>query len=119
MKSPVEQVSEKMFGYVNLTIEDVKNNPELFLSHKLTFDQYVEWYNWSQDLLTNSYPSMSSIDILKILDLFDIKFGLLYEYIKVDNKLSDELLDMMREIRPKKIKESKNKILDNNKGSIA
>jgi hypothetical protein len=54
MKSPVEQVSEKMFGYVNLTIEDVKNNPELFLSHKLTFDQYVEWYNWSQDLLTNS-----------------------------------------------------------------
>jgi hypothetical protein len=38
---------------------------------------------------------MSSIDILKILDLFDIKFGLLYEYIKVDNRLSDELLDMM------------------------
>lgn len=119
MKSPVEQVSEKMFGYVNLTIEDVKNNPELFLSHKLTFDQYVEWYNWSQDLLTMSYPSLSSIDILKILNLFDIKFGLLYDYIKIDSKLSDELLDMMREIRPKKIKESKNKILNNDKGSVA
>jgi len=112
MKSPVEQVSEKMFGYVNLTVEDVKLNPALFLSHKLTFEQYVEWYNWSQELLTISYPSMSQIEILKILDLFDIKFGLLYDYIKVDGKLSDELLEMLREVAPKKMKESKNKILD-------
>jgi hypothetical protein len=112
MKSPVEQVSEKMFAYVNLTVEDVKLNPALFLAHKLTFDQYIEWYNWSQDLLTRSYPSMSEVEILKILNLFDIKFGLLYEYIKVESKLSDELLEMIKEIVPKKMKESKNKILD-------
>lgn len=119
MKSPVEQVSEKMFSYVNLTIEDVKLNPALFLSHKLTFEQYIEWYNWSQDFLTLSYPSMSEIEILKILNLFDIKFGLLYNYIKIDSKLSDELLDMLREVAPKKMKESKNKKLDTTKANFA
>ena len=105
MKSVIEEISEKMFSYVGLTINDVKNNPALFLSNKLTWEQYLEWYNWSEEKLSNAYPTMSHIEILKVLDLFDIKFGLLYNYIKPEVLLSDEIQQLLKEAKPpKKIK---------------
>jgi len=103
MKSVFQQITSDMLSYVNKTIEDVKNDREFYFKYKLTEEQYNEWYYNSLNLLYETYPNDNKGSIKRRLDLFDVKYGILYIYQRAPEKLSPEIEEMITNIKQKKL----------------
>jgi hypothetical protein len=92
-----------MVSYCNKTLDDLKNDPEFYYKNKLTNDQYFEWYNWSLNLLYQTFPNRKQEDIKKEFDFFDITRGLLYIYERPVTIWTEEEESLFNGIKQKRI----------------
>lgn len=104
MNSSIYQtIINKMLSYHNKTINDIKEDPDFYRKYKLKPEEYLEWYNWSLNLLYKNLPHMPQQDIKKSFDLFDITHGLLYIYEAPVTIWSEEEEKAFKEIKQKRI----------------
>ena len=97
--SVYETILNNMLSLVGKTKEDIKADPHFYINNKITKEEYLDWYNNSLNSLYNLFPNENKELIKRSLDLFDIKWGLLYIYQKAPEKLSPEIEEMLKEIK--------------------
>jgi hypothetical protein len=101
---PIYQIIiDKMLSYHNKTIYDIKEDPDFYRKYKLKPEEYLEWYEWSLNLLYKNFPHMPQQDIKKSFDLFDITHGLLYIYKVPEMKWSEEEEEAFKQIKQKRV----------------
>jgi hypothetical protein len=103
MISIYEQILNKMLSYVNKTKDDIKSDREFYFNNRLTKSQYDEWYEYSLNLLCQNFPNENQLVLKRRLDLFDVKYGILYIYQRAPEKLSPEIEEMITNIKQKKL----------------
>lgn len=98
-----EQILNNMLNIIGKSKEDIVNDPDFYFNNKLTKEQYERWYNNSLNLLYENLPNSSQVDIKKALDLFDIKWGLLYINERPQAAWSEEAEEAFKDIKQKRL----------------
>lgn len=101
MISIYEQILNNMLSLVGKTKEDIKADPHFYINNKITKEEYLNWYNNSLNSLYNLFPNENKELIKRSLDLFDIKWGLLY--IKEKAPYDDKIIISTEGVRRKNL----------------